>query len=62
MTARQALASAAAARSAAMRVAINEPAAAPAQPFVRQEPKLGRNDPCHCGSGKKFKNCHGKLT
>ena len=23
-------------------------------------PKLGRNDPCHCGSGKKFKACHGK--
>jgi preprotein translocase subunit SecA len=32
---------------------------------VRQEPikvgpKIGRNDPCPCGSGKKFKNCHGK--
>ena len=27
--------------------------------FVREEPKLGRNDPCHCGSGKKFKKCHG---
>ena len=25
----------------------------------RDEPKLGRNDPCHCGSGKKFKQCHG---
>jgi uncharacterized protein len=25
----------------------------------RDVPKLGRNDPCHCGSGKKFKNCHG---
>jgi len=25
----------------------------------RAEPKLGRNDPCHCGSGKKFKKCHG---
>jgi preprotein translocase subunit SecA len=24
------------------------------------EPKIGRNDPCFCGSGKKFKNCHGK--
>ena len=31
------------------------------QPFVRQEPKLGRNDPCHCGSGKKYKQCHGRL-
>ena len=57
----QALASAAAARAAAMkRTPDNE--TAHAQPFVRQEPKLGRNDPCHCGSGKKFKNCHGKLT
>jgi preprotein translocase subunit SecA len=24
------------------------------------EPKVGRNDPCPCGSGKKFKQCHGK--
>jgi SEC-C motif len=28
-------------------------------PFVRPEPKTGRNDPCWCGSGKKFKKCHG---
>ena len=27
---------------------------------LREEPKLGRNDPCHCGSGKKYKQCHGK--
>jgi preprotein translocase subunit SecA len=33
----------------------------PAEPFVRSERKLGRNEPCHCGSGKKFKQCHGKL-
>lgn len=26
-------------------------------PFVRSEPKIGANDPCHCGSGKKFKKC-----
>jgi preprotein translocase subunit SecA len=26
----------------------------------REEKKVGRNDPCHCGSGKKFKKCHGK--
>ncbi len=32
---------------------------APQMP-IRQEPKFGRNDPCPCGSGKKFKNCHGK--
>ncbi|MGE0615919.1 MAG: YchJ family metal-binding protein, partial [Bacteriovoracia bacterium] len=27
------------------------------KPIVRAEPKLGRNDPCHCGSGKKYKKC-----
>jgi preprotein translocase subunit SecA len=27
----------------------------------REMPKVGRNDPCPCGSGKKFKNCHGKM-
>jgi preprotein translocase subunit SecA len=31
------------------------------QPFVRTTPKVGRNDPCPCGSGKKYKQCHGKL-
>ncbi|MGA0114993.1 MAG: preprotein translocase subunit SecA [Burkholderiales bacterium] len=33
-----------------------------AQPFVRGGQKVGRNDPCPCGSGKKYKQCHGKLT
>ncbi|WP_374593572.1 UPF0149 family protein [Aquabacterium sp.] len=28
-------------------------------PVVRDQPKVGRNDPCPCGSGKKFKQCHG---
>ena len=28
---------------------------------VREQPKVGRNDPCPCGSGKKYKQCHGKL-
>jgi preprotein translocase subunit SecA len=32
------------------------------QPFVRSGDKVGRNDPCPCGSGKKYKQCHGKLT
>ena len=32
------------------------------QPFVRGADKVGRNDPCPCGSGKKFKQCHGKLA
>jgi preprotein translocase subunit SecA len=36
----------------------NEPAA----PFVREQPKVGRNQPCPCGSGKKYKQCHGKLS
>ena len=31
-------------------------------PFVRQMGKIGRNDPCPCGSGKKYKHCHGKLA
>ncbi|PJD95476.1 MAG: preprotein translocase subunit SecA [Legionella sp.] len=30
--------------------------------FKRQEEKVGRNDPCPCGSGKKFKTCHGSLA
>ncbi len=34
--------------------------AARAIPIVRDEPKIGRNEPCPCGSGKKFKQCHGK--
>ncbi len=35
------------------------PAAPPKTQPVRAEQKVGRNDPCPCGSGKKFKNCHG---
>jgi preprotein translocase subunit SecA len=36
---------------------------APAQePFVRDGRKVGRNEPCPCGSGKKFKQCHGQLS
>ncbi len=34
----------------------------PIAPFVRDAPKVGRNDPCPCGSGKKFKQCHGRLS
>ncbi|MBL4608723.1 MAG: SEC-C domain-containing protein, partial [Pseudomonadales bacterium] len=33
-----------------------------AQPLVRDERKVGRNEPCPCGSGKKYKQCHGKLA
>jgi len=32
------------------------------KPFVRTEEKIGRNSPCPCGSGKKYKQCHGKLS
>ena len=32
------------------------------KPFVRSAEKVGRNDTCPCGSGKKFKQCHGKLN
>ncbi len=47
-----------------------EPSAAPPQPtarpqvetVVRNEAKVGRNEPCPCGSGKKFKQCHGKVV
>ena len=46
-----------------------EPQAEPAEadpdaqrPFVRADRKVGRNEPCPCGSGKKFKQCHGKLN
>jgi SEC-C motif-containing protein len=30
------------------------------QTIVRSSPKVGRNDPCPCGSGKKYKHCHGR--
>jgi preprotein translocase subunit SecA len=36
--------------------------AAPAQPFAREYAKVGRNDACPCGSGKKYKQCHGRLA
>jgi len=55
-----AVAAAAAQRQAAG--AATEAAEVPTQPHRRDTPKLGRNEPCHCGSGKKFKNCHGKLA
>ncbi len=39
-----------------------QPAAPQVEQFVREEPKVGRNDPCPCGSGRKYKHCHGKLS
>jgi preprotein translocase subunit SecA len=38
------------------------PDAARAAPLRRETPKVGRNDPCPCGSGKKFKKCHGAAS
>jgi len=38
-----------------------EQAAAQKKPFVRPDRKVGRNEPCPCGSGKKYKQCHGKI-
>ena len=32
------------------------------QPFKRYGRKIGRNDPCPCGSGRKYKACHGRLA
>ncbi len=36
--------------------------ASPMVPYIRQDAKTGRNDPCPCGSGKKYKQCHGRLA
>jgi preprotein translocase subunit SecA len=38
---------------------IGSAVAGPAQPIRREAPKVGRNDACPCGSGKKYKKCHG---
>ncbi|WP_215396801.1 preprotein translocase subunit SecA [Rheinheimera oceanensis] len=38
------------------------PENAPRSPVFREHDKVGRNDPCPCGSGKKYKQCHGKLV
>ena len=32
------------------------------EPIRNRQPKVGRNDPCPCGSGKKYKKCHGKAA
>jgi preprotein translocase subunit SecA len=44
--------------------ALGDEQAAPQQhsPFVREGRKIGRNEPCPCGSGKKYKHCHGRLN
>jgi len=55
-----------AAASAMAEEALAEGSAAPRQPeppqtFTREQPKVGRNEPCPCGSGKKYKQCHGRI-
>ena len=39
-----------------------QPQAEPVAPYVREQPKVGRNQLCPCGSGKKYKHCHGRLN
>ncbi|HEX2669120.1 MAG TPA: preprotein translocase subunit SecA [Gammaproteobacteria bacterium] len=62
ITAQMAPAAAQAASAAAPARPAAPAAAAAAAPFVRETPKVGRNDPCPCGSGLKYKQCHGKLS
>ena len=48
--------------AAAAGAALGAIAAGMAAPLAGEMPKVGRNDPCPCGSGKKYKHCHGKLA
>lgn len=41
---------------------VPEQATSAEKPYTRNKPKIGRNEPCPCGSGKKYKQCHGKLS
>lgn len=41
---------------------VQAPTETPREPIRRTSKKIGRNDPCPCGSGKKYKHCHGKLA
>ncbi|EFP95517.1 preprotein translocase subunit SecA [Vibrio caribbeanicus] len=60
---RQAQAEAAAKRAQAQHASsIDEDSAGDHQPLVREERKVGRNEPCPCGSGKKYKQCHGQIS
>jgi preprotein translocase subunit SecA len=42
--------------------AMSHGAHAAPEPLGDNVPKVGRNDPCPCGSGKKYKQCHGKIA
>jgi preprotein translocase subunit SecA len=59
-SARQAAAQARRARGRAAQARPGEGEAAKGETVRRERPKVGRNDPCPCGSGKKYKKCHGK--
>ena len=48
--------------SAAARGGLPPPPPEPQGTYVRGERKIGRNEPCPCGSGKKYKHCHGTLS
>ena len=41
---------------------VQEELAQQPKPFKREGRKVGRNEPCPCGSGKKYKQCHGRLS
>jgi len=49
-------------QAAAQAGALGAAGAATATPVMREGPKIGRNEPCPCGSGKKYKHCHGTLS
>ena len=57
--ARPAAAPAPPSRTATRRPRARAPAPPPVQTYRRARPRIGRNDPCPCGSGKKYKRCHG---
>ena len=61
-TARAAAPGSAAAAAATRALGSMPEAAVPPGTFVRGDRKVGRNEPCPCGSGKKFKHCHGTLA
>jgi preprotein translocase subunit SecA len=50
------------AAAAAAEVAVEDAVPEVQTPTLRDQPKVGRNEPCPCGSGKKFKQCHGRLA
>jgi preprotein translocase subunit SecA len=45
-----------------VQVLLDETTTRPPMPLAGAVPRVGRNEPCPCGSGKKYKHCHGKLA